>query len=108
LQGIPPSERLITMAGDTSSNIDKSRSCQPGVRQSGYPAAGGNMDRSSITGQRLVAVFLLGCVLLNYPILFLFNKAEGLFGIPPLYLYIFGAWAFLIALMALIVERLGD
>jgi hypothetical protein len=66
------------------------------------------MDRTSITGQRLVAIFLLGCVLLNYPILFLFNKAEGLFGIPPLYLYIFGAWAFLIGLMAYVVEYTGD
>jgi hypothetical protein len=66
------------------------------------------MDRSNITGQRLVAVFLLGCVLLNYPILFLFNKPEGIFGIPPLYLYIFGAWAFLIALMAYIIEAMGD
>lgn len=66
------------------------------------------MNRTSITGQRLVAIFLLGCVLLNYPILFLFNKAEGWFGIPPLYLYIFGAWALLIALMAWIVERAGD
>ncbi|HVL74556.1 MAG TPA: hypothetical protein VM406_00960 [Noviherbaspirillum sp.] len=66
------------------------------------------MDRSSITGQRLVAVFLLGCVLLNYPILFLFNKAEGLLGIPSLYLYLFGAWAFLIALMAWLIERNGD
>lgn len=66
------------------------------------------MDRSSITGQRLVAVFLLGCVLLNYPILFLFNKTEGIFGIPPLYVYIFGAWAFLIGLMAYIIERMED
>jgi len=66
------------------------------------------MNRSDITGQRLVAIVLLGCVLLNYPILFLFNKADGIFGIPPLYLYIFGAWAFLIALMACIIERMED
>lgn len=66
------------------------------------------MKRSGITGQRLVAIVLLGCVLLNYPILFLFNKTEGLLGIPPLYLYIFGAWAFLIGLMALVIERMED
>ncbi len=66
------------------------------------------MSRADITGQRLAAVFLLGCVLLNYPILFLFNKAEGIFGIPPLYLYIFGAWAFLIGLMAFVIERMED
>ena len=63
------------------------------------------MRRSSITGQRLVAVFLLGCVLLNYPILFLFNRRESIFGIPLLYLYIFTAWAFLIGLMAYVIER---
>ena len=66
------------------------------------------MSRADITGQRLAAVFLLGCVLLNYPILLLFNKAEGIFGIPPLYLYIFGAWAFLIGLMAFVIERMED
>ena len=66
------------------------------------------MNRSSLTGQRLMAAFLLGCVLLNYPILFLFDKTGGVFGIPPLYLYIFGAWAFLIGLMACITEMTGD
>lgn len=63
------------------------------------------MSRSGIAGQRLVAVFLLGCVLLNYPILFLFNRSESIFGIPLLYIYIFGTWAFLIGLMAYIIER---
>ncbi len=66
------------------------------------------MNRTSIKGQRLVAVFLLGCVLLNYPILSLFDKAAGWFGVPPLYLYIFVAWALLIGLMALVVERRED
>ncbi len=66
------------------------------------------MNRSSLTGQRLMAAFLLGCVLLNYPILFLFNKTESFFGIPPLYLYIFGAWAFLIGLMAYVTEKTED
>jgi hypothetical protein len=63
------------------------------------------MSRSSIAGQRLVAVFLLGCVLLNYPILFLFNRPESILGIPLLYIYIFGAWTFLIGLMAYVIER---
>lgn len=63
------------------------------------------MSRSSVTGQRLVAVFLLGCVLLNYPILFLFNRRDSIFGIPLLYIYIFSAWALLIGLMAFVIER---
>ncbi|HXH03921.1 MAG TPA: hypothetical protein VNN09_11460 [Candidatus Competibacteraceae bacterium] len=66
------------------------------------------MKRSGMTGQRLVAVFLLGCILLNYPILFLFNRPSAIAGIPLLYAYIFGAWALLIGLMALVIERPRD
>jgi len=55
--------------------------------------------------QRLVALCLLGFLLFNYPILALFNKAGTLFGIPLLYAHIFAAWAALIGLMALVVER---
>ena len=54
---------------------------------------------------RLVALFALGIVLFNYPLLALFDVAAGAFGIPVLYAYIFGAWALLIALLALIIER---
>jgi hypothetical protein len=54
---------------------------------------------------RLVALCMLGCLLFNYPILALFNRPAALFGIPILYVYIFTAWALLIALMALAVER---
>jgi hypothetical protein len=39
------------------------------------------MKRSILTGQRLVAVFLLGCVLFNYPIIALFNKPGEVFDI---------------------------
>ncbi len=66
------------------------------------------MNRSAITGQRLVAVFLLGCVLFNYPLLSLFNKPWKILGVPLLYIYIFGAWALLIAVMAYVIERRRD
>ncbi|MDR2241027.1 MAG: hypothetical protein LBE33_11360 [Zoogloeaceae bacterium] len=66
------------------------------------------MNRSIITGQRLVAVFLFGCVLLNYPLFSLFNRPGELFGIPLLYLYLFGIWALLIGLMAFAIERRKD
>lgn len=56
---------------------------------------------------RLVALFALGIALFNYPLLALFDVAASAFGIPVLYAYIFGAWALLIALLALISE-LGD
>ena len=55
--------------------------------------------------QRLVALFVLGSLLFSYPLLSLFDVGGMLLGIPLLYVYLFGAWAALIALMALVVER---
>jgi hypothetical protein len=63
------------------------------------------MDQANLRGQRLVALAMLGCVLFNYPILAIFNVPAAVAGIPVLYAYIFVAWALLIALMALAVER---
>ena len=63
------------------------------------------MKGAGVTGQRLVAIFAMGAILLNYPLLALFSRAAEAFGIPLLYAYIFGAWALLIALVALAVER---
>jgi hypothetical protein len=65
------------------------------------------MERHKGKGPRLVALFMLGALLFNYPILALFNKPNLVFGIPLLYAYIFAAWALLILLMALAVERGG-
>jgi hypothetical protein len=42
------------------------------------------MNRSIITGQRLAAVFLLGCVLFNYPLIAIFNKPGEIADIPLL------------------------
>ena len=66
------------------------------------------MYRSRLTTQRLVAVTLFGCLLFNYPVLALFNKASEVFGIPVLYAYIFCAWLGFISLVAFIVERRQD
>ena len=73
------------------------------------------MIKATLTGQRLVALFLLGWVLVNYPILSVFdvdprNGVDGgldrvWLGIPAVYLYVFGVWAAMIALMAWIIER---
>jgi hypothetical protein len=57
------------------------------------------------TGQRMIALCMLGCVLFNFPILALFNAPGTFFGVPVLYAYIFIAWAALIAAMAWIVDR---
>lgn len=66
------------------------------------------MIRPSIKGQRLVALFLLGFLLLNYPLLNLFAGSGQLLGIPVLYAYVFAVWALLIGLMALVIEKRDD
>ena len=63
------------------------------------------MKRSDVTGQRLVAIFLMGCVLFNYPVLSLFSRHGEVSGIPVLYAYVFATWIGLIALMAWVIER---
>ena len=55
--------------------------------------------------KRLVALFLFGFVLLNYPILSLLNLDITVFGIPLVYIYIFGVWGLLIFLSALVMSR---
>lgn len=65
------------------------------------------MREPNIDPQKLVATFLLGAVLFNYPILSLFNRAAAILGIPVVYAYIFLAWGGLIALTVWIVERRG-
>ena len=61
--------------------------------------------KRGIRGQRLICIFLLGVVLFNFPILALFNVGATLFGIPVLFAYLFMAWAALILLMYLAIER---
>ena len=66
------------------------------------------MIRPSVKGQRLVALFLLGLLLFNYPLLDLFAGPGRVFGIPILYVYVFAVWALLLALMAIVVEKRAD
>jgi hypothetical protein len=66
------------------------------------------MIRPSVKGQRLVALFLLGLLAFNYPLLALFAGPGEVFGIPILYVYVFAVWALLLALMAIVVEKRSD
>ena len=67
------------------------------------------MTRDSKKNKRLVALFLLGCVLLNFPILSLVNLETLIFGLPLLYVYLFGVWCLLISLTVLAtLFRAGD
>ena len=63
------------------------------------------MAKPGRKGERLVGLFLLGCLLFNFPLLALFNVRGTVLGVPVVYAYLFGAWALLIALVAAIMER---
>lgn len=53
---------------------------------------------------RLIGLFLLGYLLFNHPLISLFNHPTMVWGIPLLYVYLFGVWALIIILMALIAK----
>jgi hypothetical protein len=62
------------------------------------------MDKQELKGKQLAALFFIGCLLFNYPLLSLFSTDELIWGIPILYIFIFVAWAALIGLMAIVIE----
>ncbi len=58
---------------------------------------------SGRTGERLVAIFVLGVVLFSPLVMGIFDRGPDtrVFGVPLLYAFLLGAWALLIALIAL-------
>ncbi len=65
------------------------------------------MRKPSLRAYRIIALFLLGCLLFNYPFLALFNVGATAAGVPVLYVYLFSAWGFVIAAAAVLVEGGG-
>ena len=63
------------------------------------------MNKPNVKIQRLVVLFVLGNLLFNYPLLALFNRALSLGSVPLLYVYLYGAWALLIGLLALVIHK---
>jgi len=63
------------------------------------------MQKPGRKGPRLVGLFLLGCLLFNFPLLSLFNVRATVLGVPLVYVYLFAAWLLLIALVAAVMER---
>jgi len=63
------------------------------------------MSPIRIKTQRLLVLFFLGCLALNYPLLALFSKKVLLAGLPLLVLYLFIFWLFFIGLIALVAEK---
>lgn len=66
------------------------------------------MNRSGSASDRLVVLFILGIVLFSPPFLLIFDNPATILGIPALFLYLFVAWAMLIALIALVIEKMED
>ncbi len=52
-------------------------------------------------GERAIALFLLAFLAFNPPLLTIFSADLVIFGVPLLYLYLFCAWAGVIALVGL-------
>jgi hypothetical protein len=61
----------------------------------------------NLTGDRLIALFLVAAALFHPLLIGLFDRGSGafIFGVPLLYAYLFAAWAALIAALALVIER---
>lgn len=60
--------------------------------------------RKRSVGHRLLAVFAFGCLLLNAPLLGIFDRPVSVLGLPLLYVYVFSVWIGLIGLIAWIIE----
>jgi hypothetical protein len=58
--------------------------------------------------QRLLALFAVGWLLLNFPLLTLWDRGVTVAGIPLLPAAVFIGWALLIGIAAWIVEAPGD
>ncbi|WP_295408711.1 hypothetical protein [uncultured Thiocystis sp.] len=66
------------------------------------------MTRATLVRQRLLTLFLAGLLLFFSPLALQFETPGRWLGVPPLPLYLFTAWAALIALAAWILSRSGD
>jgi FlaA1/EpsC-like NDP-sugar epimerase len=61
--------------------------------------------QNKTNNQKLIFLSILLLVLLSYPFISVANKAQLLFGIPVLYLYIFIVWIIIIIILYRIVEK---
>ncbi len=63
--------------------------------------------RRGLGTQRLLALFVAGWLLFDFPLLRVFQSNTTLFGLPLLPTMLFVVWALLIAVLAVLMER-GD
>ncbi len=63
---------------------------------------------NGIDAQRLLALFGLGWLLFNFPLLGLWDLDATVLGVPWLPAALFGVWLLLIAMVAWLMERPAD
>jgi hypothetical protein len=61
-----------------------------------------------LDAQRLVALFVAGWLLFNFPLLGLWDRAETLLGVPLFPAALFLLWALVITVTAWLMERPGS
>lgn len=66
------------------------------------------MKTSDTVGEGMLALFALGWLLFNPPLLLALDHGGTVLGIPTLYAILFSEWLLLIVFMALVVERGQD
>ena len=64
--------------------------------------------RTGLGKQRLVALFVAGGLLLNFPLLALWDRDAVVWGLPLFPAALFALWGLLIALLGWISERMPD
>ena len=55
--------------------------------------------------QKLVVLSLLLLLVLNLPIVLLFDSADNVLGLPVIYIYIFSIWLFSVLMSWIVVQR---
>ncbi|MDJ0757557.1 MAG: hypothetical protein QNJ45_28745 [Ardenticatenaceae bacterium] len=64
------------------------------------------MNERQKRNERLLAIFMIGFALFNFPLIAVFNRPDlRWFGIPALYVYLFFVWLLLIAGVYFFVNR---
>lgn len=53
----------------------------------------------------LLLLFFVMLLTFNFPVLAIFNKAALHWGVPVLYLYVFGIWGLSISILILLMEQ---
>lgn len=77
----------------------------------GFPGPAGDREggarrRDRLARSRLVVVGVIGFLLLNYPLMSLFDLPRTVSGVPLLWVYLYLVWSVLIVVLAMIVRKL--